>query len=125
MTGKRESGKKQQDSTVHQIARLDFAMQDAMEEAGMEAKTYGIWGPIWRLLQKREERQRHPVSKKTYIKILILTGWCGGHRFYAKRYYLGALYLVFFWTLIPVMMSFLDFMEVFPMKADEHGILMM
>lgn len=126
---KHTEGKKTEERTldgaVKDITKIDFEMRDAMEEAGMEPKTYGIWGPIWRWMKKRDERERHPVNKKKYIKLCLLTGWMGGHRFYAKRYYLGTLYLLFFWTLIPVMMAFLDFMEVYPMKEDEQGILMM
>ena len=113
------------DTTVHDIAKTDFALQDAMEDAGMEAKTYGIWGFFWRISRRWREREKHPVKKKTYIWLLVLTGWMGGHRFYARRYYLGAIYLVFFWTLIPVMMSMLDLMEVIPIKSDEHGCVMM
>lgn len=113
------------DTTVHDIAKTDFALQDAMESAGMEAETYGIWGFFWRISRRWRERVKHPVKKKTYIRLLVLTGWMGGHRFYAKRYYLGAVYLIFFWTLIPVMMSMLDLMEVIPIKSDENGCVMM
>ncbi len=113
------------DTSVHDIAKVDFALQDAMEEAGMEAKTYGIWGFFWRITRSLREREKHAVRKKTYIWLVVLTGWLGGHRFYARRFYLGGLYLIFFWTLIPVMMSMLDLMEVIPMKADENGIIMM
>ena len=113
------------DTMVHEIAMADFAMQDAMEDAGMEAKTYGIWGFFWRLSQKRGERVKHPVKKKNYIWLVVLTGWMGGHRFYAKRFYLGAIYLVLFWSMIPFMMAVLDLLEVIPVKSDENGYIMM
>lgn len=106
---------------IDNIANADFELQKAMEEAGMEAKTYGIWGPIWRLLKKRDERELHVLSKKKYILLLVFTGWMGGHRFYARHFFVAALYLLFFWTLIPVMMSVIDLMQVIPMKADENG----
>ena len=35
------------------------------------------------------------------------------------------LYLLFFWTMIPVMMTMLDLMEVIPIKSDENGYVMM
>lgn len=112
---------KELDKTIHNIAKTDFALQDAMEEAGMEAEVYGIWGLIWKLTGKGKEREKHLVSKKKYLWLTILTGWFGGHRFYAKRYYLGAIYLVFFWTLIPFSMAVLDVLEVIPIKPDENG----
>lgn len=116
--------KEEKDTIVGEIVKVDFAMQEAMEEAGMEAKTYGIWGVIWKLF-RRFEREKQQVKKETYIWLLILTGWMGGHRFYARRYYLGALYLIFCWTFIPVMMAFIDLMEVVPIKKDENGYIMM
>lgn len=109
------------DKTIHNIAQMDFALQDAMEEAGMEAEVYGIWGLIWKLTGKGKEREKHLVDKKKYLWLAILTGWMGGHRFYAKRYYLGAIYLVLFWTMIPFMQAVIDVLEVIPIKADENG----
>ena len=41
--------KEQKDTLVGEIIKTDFALQNAMEEAGMEARTYGIWGFFWRL----------------------------------------------------------------------------
>ena len=113
------------DKTVHDIAMPDLALQEAMEDAGMEAQTYGIWGFFWRITKKWRDREKHLISKKKYILMTVLTGWFGGHRFYAKRFYLGAIYLVFFWTFIPVMMSVLDIVEVIPMKADENGCILL
>lgn len=112
---------KEKDTIVGEIMQTDFALQEAMEDAGMEAQTYGIWGFFWRFYKRFGERKKQRVNKKNYIWLLILTGWIGGHRFYARRYYLGALYLVFCWTFIPVMMSFIDLMEVIPIKKDEYG----
>lgn len=117
----RADRKKIRDTQFTSMAAADFALRDAMEDAGMEAKTYGIWGPIWRLLKRRDDRELHTHSKKTYILLLIFTGWMGGHRFYARHFWVGGLYLLFFWTLIPVMMSVIDLMQVIPMKADEKG----
>ena len=64
--------KAEKDTMVGQAVKADFAMQEAMEEAGMEAKTYGIWGVIWKLI-RRFEREKRPVKKKAYIWLTILT----------------------------------------------------
>lgn len=125
---KKEDEKEQtvgKDKTIHNIAEADFALRDAMEEAGMEAETYGIWGFFWRLRQRFPKREKQLVKKKKYIWLTVLTGWFGGHRFYTKRYVLGVIYLAFFWTMIPVMMAFIDLMEVIPIHADENGCVMM
>ncbi len=119
------SAQEERDTIVGDIIKTDFAMQSAMEEAGMEAKTYGIWGFFWRLFGRKGAREKHLVKKKTYILLTVFTGWMGGHRFYAKRRTLGIIYLLFFWTMIPVMMSMLDLLEVVPIKSDENGYVMM
>ena len=44
----------------------------------------------------KKERVLSVVNRKKYGWFVVLTGWCGGHHFYAERYKLGLLYLVFF-----------------------------
>ena len=48
--------KENKDTIVGEIVKVDFAMQEAMEDAGMEAKTYGIWGLFWDF---RSELRKH------------------------------------------------------------------
>ena len=55
--------------------KVDFAMQEAMEDAGMEAKTYGIWGLFWKIYQKFGGREKQRVKKKDYIWLAVLAGW--------------------------------------------------
>ena len=56
---------------------------------------------------------------------MLFTGWAGGHRWYQGRRVLGAIETALFWTGIPAVLMVTDFMEVFPIKADENGMITM
>jgi TM2 domain-containing membrane protein YozV len=52
---------------------------------------------------------RYPnKSRTTAIVLALLTGGIGGHRFYLGDIKKGALYLAFFWTFIPLLVSIYD-----------------
>lgn len=53
--------------------------------------------------------------------LMLFTGWCGGHRWYQGRRVLALLEPLFCWTGIPLILLVTDFMEVFPVQADEEG----
>lgn len=101
----------------------------AEEELKRLRKEHGIEDPdegklskkISKLFDDRENREKVALSKKKYITLALLTGWMGGHRFYAKRYKLAVLYLLFFWTGIPLYNCIIDLMQVIPIPADENG----
>ena len=56
--------------------------------------------------------------KKRYIAIIfcILLGWCGVHQFYLRNYNRAILYGVFFWTLIPGLISLFDLLVLVVMQ---------
>ncbi len=49
------------------------------------------------------------VSKVALLLITFFLGGLGAHKFYLKRYGLGVLYLLFFWTGIPGIIAFVEF----------------
>ena len=69
----------------------------------------------------KKERVLSVVNRKKYGWIVVLTGWFGGHHFYAKRYKLGLLYLLFFWSGFPAAMAIVDWLIWLPKKPDENG----
>ena len=108
------------------LADLDFEEQAARNAAGMEEQVYGIWGPIWKLMNWLDRfKKEHTVKKSTYLWLILFTGWFGGHRYYEKRYILGVLYTVFFWTGVPLAMAILDAIAVIPLKSDENGMVLL
>lgn len=108
------------------LTDLDYELQAAQRAAGMKENTYGVWGPIWRTMRWYDSKKvPHTFKRKTYLLLMLFTGWFGGHRWYQGRRVLALLETLFFWTGIPLILLVTDFMEVFPIKADENGYITM
>lgn len=69
----------------------------------------------------KKNRVRHKVNKKKYLLLCLFLGWCGGHRYYEKRYALAAFYTLFFWSVVPFFLCVTDLLIALPMQADENG----
>lgn len=48
-------------------------------------------------------------SKGLALTLCFFLGWMGAHEFYLRNYFSGSLYLIFFWTCIPFLLSIIDF----------------
>jgi TM2 domain-containing membrane protein YozV len=44
-------------------------------------------------------------KRSTACLLAIATGWCGGHKFYLGETVAGWIYLLWFWTLVPLLLS--------------------
>ncbi len=54
-------------------------------------------------------RQRKPANKAVLLLLTFFLGCLGAHRFYLGNYGLGILYLLFFWTGIPILIALIEF----------------
>lgn len=106
------------------LAYAQAELNELKKEHGIEDEEKGLKKLITKYFDKREARVKHPVNKKKYMKLGLL-GIFGVHRFYAKHYVLGVVYLLLCWTGISVTMTLIDLMEVAPMEADENGYIML
>ena len=62
-------------------------------------------------------------SKGLAMTLCFFGGWFGLHEFYLRNYLSGTLYLLFFWTFIPLILSILDFIILFfTPKSTFHRI---
>lgn len=52
-------------------------------------------------------------SKGLAMTLCFFLGWMGAHEFYLRNYFSGSLYLIFSWTLIPLLLSIVDFIILF------------
>lgn len=112
--------------TGKNMVDMDFELQAAQNAAGQKENTYGLWGPIWKFLVWYDsKRVPHRFKKKTYMWLMLFTGFFGGHRWYQGRKWLALFETLFFWTGVPCFLLVTDFMEVFPIKADEDGYITM
>lgn len=108
------------------LTDLDYELQAAQRAAGMKENTYGVWGPIWRIMTWYDSKKvPHTFKRRTYLLLMLFTGWFGGHRWYQGRRILALIETLLFWTGIPLVLLVTDFMEVFPVKADENGYITM
>lgn len=120
---KENHGSNQNNQQEKDLTTLDFEYQAALESAGKD-KVYGFWGALWKVWNRfMPERIPHSVNKRTYLILLFLTGWFGGHRYYERRWKLGILYTAFFWTGVPLAMCLIDAMIVIPVKKDSDGMI--
>ncbi len=109
------------DVSVEDYAAAKFALNELKREQGLLPEEKGLTRLITKIFEYRENRQKHYVNKKKMLWLAVLLGWCGGHRFYSKRYVLGTLYLLFCWSGVPIAMTIIDLVELIPIPADENG----
>lgn len=111
-----------------QEERIDLdeyvALQRELDELKIktgEKKERGITRLVSSLFEKSESREKVCVSKKKHLWTAILLGWAGGHRFQAKQYFLGILYLLTCWSGFSMAMTVVDLLIIIPMQPDENG----
>lgn len=61
------------------------------------------------------------VQKGIYILLALLLGGIGAHKFYAGKWVVGILYLLFSWTYIPVCLAFIDLLVAIFKTPDQLG----
>ena len=104
---------------------LQKELDETRKKYGVEVKEGKVSRAISNFFDKREARELHSVSRKKYLIIALLTGWMGGHRFYARQYPSAVLYLLLFWTGFPFAMTLIDLMIAIPKEPDENGNILM
>lgn len=61
------------------------------------------------------------VNKVVYCVLAFFLGGFGAHKFYAGKIGSGIAYLLFFWTAIPALIAFFEFLGALFKKADAAG----
>ena len=61
------------------------------------------------------------VQKGLYIMLALFLGGAGVHKFYAGKWMMGILYLLFSWTYIPIIISLFDVIVAILKPSDEYG----
>lgn len=64
---------------------------------------------------------RNQPTREKAVKLALLLGWAGGHRFYTNQTVSGLAYLMFCWTLIPGLLSLIDAAFLARMSDDDFA----
>ena len=120
-----EKKEPEKEYTLEEFAMAQEELKALKKEYGIEEKQGRISRTISSMFERAANREPIPISKKKYIWLAVFTGWFGGHRFYAKHYKVGMIYLAFFWLGIGLYHTMLDIMQVIPMKPDENGMILL
>ena len=108
-------------ANIEAYAAAQLELDELRRQQGEESKEGKISSIISGFFKRREEREKVLLSRKKLLLLTVLLGWCGAHRFYSRQYLLAALYLLFFWTGIPLAMAIIDLLVYIPIPPDENG----
>lgn len=101
------------------------ALQRELDELKAQSDEGKKEGKLSRLIsgyfERRDAREKVTVNKKKHLLLAIFLGWAGAHRFQAKRWKLGLVYLLTCWSGFSTAMTIVDILEIIPMPADENG----
>lgn len=64
-------------------------------------------------------KKRRDKKIATFLSFPFPFGWVGFHQFYLKNYGYGFLYLIFFWTFIPLIPSLVNFIKIIGMNQKQ------
>ena len=68
-----------------------------------------------------EVKGKKLVNKWVYILLALFLGWFGIHKFYSGKTVKGVIYIIFFWTYIPFLISLVEAIIAFTKPTDENG----
>lgn len=117
----KEEPQKLNPNEILELVEMEQELYELKKEQGLINEKKGIKKFTSTYFEKKEPRKLSVVNKRKYLYFLLFTGWCGGHQFYAKRYNIAWLYLIFFWTGFPTAMAIADWVVWLPKKPDENG----
>lgn len=112
----------QQDENIDldEYVALKRELDELKKEQGIQTE-----GKLSRMVssffEKQENKPKVRISKKKHLWTAILLGWVGGHRFQAKQYGLGILYLLTCWSGFSMAMTIVDLLIIIPKPVDEDG----
>lgn len=64
---------------------------------------------------------KYPVNKLAFILLALFLGSFGIHRFYARKFISGIIYLLLSWTFIPTFLSIVEAVLALLKKPNEIG----
>lgn len=99
------------------------AFGDYEPEVGDEVEIYQEGKTIMVVPKDKSEQEQDEryVNKTAYCVLALFFGWVGFHKFYVGKPGLGIIYLLFCPTLIPFIISLIEFLVGLCTPADKYG----
>ena len=124
--GRQKSQKQlEKEATLEEYYKAVCELEDLQEKYGIESEDKPKQGKLSKAISKffdrQDEKEKLLLNKKKYVRLALLLGWAGAHRFYAKQYGIGFVYLLVCWSGFSVAHTIVDLLIVLPMKPDENG----
>lgn len=105
---------------IKKLLELEEELICIKKENGLCTENSRFVKTVDRLLE-RFPSKKISVNRRRYLKLALLTGFVGGHRYYSGQYITAVLSTLFFFTGIPFASSLINCMTAFPMQADADG----
>jgi TM2 domain-containing membrane protein YozV len=118
---KKKETLKSQEVSMKEYLDAKQELEELQKQHGIEAKEGKVSSLITRFFNHKENKVKVKVNRKKYLWMTVLGGWFGLHRFVAKQYFLGLIYLLLFWTGFPIAMTIIDLLIIIPIPPDENG----
>jgi TM2 domain-containing membrane protein YozV len=96
-------------------------LKQESDNAQGETKMSGLFdlNPTPQLIHRGTLTNRSSPQKQRALVLCLLLGFFGAHRFYLHQNSTGLAYLLFCWTLVPVLFSLIDAIFLAQMTDEE------
>lgn len=61
------------------------------------------------------------LNKTLYVLLAVFLGGIGAHKFYARKFVLGLVYMIFAWTYIPIIVSIIEGIRAIGLPQTDDG----
>lgn len=96
---------------------MDFPKWDVTSGATLSRKR--VTGKRGKIQAKRDKRGCTMKSKVNAGILALFFGFVGVHKFYLRQRFQGLIYLVFCWTFVPMILSFVEAIRFFSMTDEQ------
>ncbi len=109
------------DGIRYEFSRSEWSAPDIEPEEGLTVDFDHENKKAIQIIVLKKSSSRNKKSRTTAILLVLFLGWMGAHKFYLKQTGWGVLYLLFFWTAIPTLVSWVELIILILMGDSEFN----
>jgi TM2 domain-containing membrane protein YozV len=110
------------DGTRYTFSRADWTTPNLEPQQGLTVDFDGDGKKALQIIVIESKATfRKAKTKSAAILWCLFLGGIGAHKFYLRQTSWGVIYLLFFWTLIPVLVSFVETIMLILMSESEFN----